>query len=262
MAGAHGFGRLGRLVAASSLLVAGAVAPAAAQLGPAPTSTGLPPDVIELACAPMPAYVPPTVTLRVTGTQDGTPRTTFAPGDLLVVSAGEKEGMTVGQEFFARRLVTFQRGRPSRKQPGVIHTSAWLRIYAVGEHMSLATISHACEPVVKGDYLEPFVVPTIPPTPPRDLDKVQHDVYGHVLNGIEQTTTFGRGDFFLVDRGSKNGVKPGTRFVVYRDKHEPDVFLFEVGDALAMSVQEETATLLAIRARDSVRSGDYVAIQK
>ncbi len=264
MAGAHAFGRIWRVAAAVSLLVApGAVIPAAAQLGPAPSaSTGLAPDVIALACAPLPAFAPPSVPLQVTGAQDGVERRAFGPGDLLVINAGEKQGMTVGQQFYARRMTTFQHGRPSKERPGVIQTSGWLRVYSVGENMSLATVAHACDVVAKGDYLEPFVVPTVPSAPPRDLDKVQHEAYGHVLVGVEQTTTFGRGSFFLVDRGANDGVTPGTRFVIYRDKHEPGVFLFEVGDAVAMSVQEQTSTLLAIRARDAVISGDYVAIQK
>jgi len=263
MAGARVSGRLWRLLAASGLfLAATGGSPAAAQLGPAPTPSGLPPDVLGLACAPMPAFAPPAVGLQVTGAQDGVERRSFGPGDLLVINAGENQGITVGQQFFARRMTTFQRGRPSRERPGVIQTTGWVRVYAVGENMSLATIAHACDVVSKGDYLEPFVIPTVPTAPPRDLDKVRHDTYGHVLVGVEQTTTFGRGSFFLIDRGANEGVTPGTRFVVYRDKHEPGVFLFEVGDAVAMSVQDDTATLLVLRARDAMLSGDYVAIQK
>ncbi len=253
-----------RLLAAGcvALAVTGVASPARAQIGPAAGSTGLSADVLALACAPMPTFEVPTAARHIVGTQDVVARATFAPGDLLVIDAGESQGVTVGQEFFVRHVVQSQRRRPTREHPGVVQTAGWIRIYAVEQNLSLATITHACDPLTKGDYLEPFVLPAPPLVAPKDAGTLRHDAYGRVTVGIEQKTTFGKGDFFILDRGSDHGVTPGMRFTVYRDKKEPGVFLFELGDAVAVSVQHESATLLVTRARDAFWKGDYVAMQK
>ena len=58
---------------------------------------------------------------------------TFAPGDLIVVNGGTDNGIDVGQEYFARRAVPIDRGPVSRDNPATIHTSGWIRIYAVDQ---------------------------------------------------------------------------------------------------------------------------------
>jgi hypothetical protein len=54
----------------------------------------------------------------------------------------------------------------------------------------------------------------------------------------------------------------GAQFVVYRDKLEPGNFLFELGEAVAVSVRPESSTLRATLSRDAFTAGDYVALRK
>jgi hypothetical protein len=54
----------------------------------------------------------------------------------------------------------------------------------------------------------------------------------------------------------------GAQFVVYRDKREPGNFLFELGEAVAVSVNPESSTLRATLSRDAFMAGDYVALRK
>ncbi len=256
--------QLPRLLAAGALTLALGSAPSlvTAQRGPAPVPTGLSPDVLALACAPMPTVAMPEAALHVAGTQESVPRGTFAPGDLIVIDAGESQGIAVGQQFFARRIVRSMRQAPSREYPGVVQTAGWIKIYSVDRTLSLATITYACDTVNKGDYLEPFAPPVVPAAAPRDAGELHHHDYGHVTVGLEQKTTFGKGDFFILDRGSAQGVTPGMRFTVYRNKKEAGVFLYELGEAVAMSVQADTATLVVTLARDAFWTGDLVAMRK
>ena len=55
-----------RDVSLTAALLAVAI-PAAAQRGPAPGPTNLPPDVLSLACAPTLVYERPPAPLRITG---------------------------------------------------------------------------------------------------------------------------------------------------------------------------------------------------
>ena len=100
------------------------------------------------------------------------------------------------------------------------------------------------------------------PVPAATTAKPQRGNYGRVMFGNDFRLTFGKGDLFVVNRGSDHGVTLGARFVVYRDKRVPENFLYELGEAVAMEVGPETSTLQATVARDAFRAGDYVAIRK
>ena len=137
--------------------------PSAAQRAPTPEPINLPPDVLSLACAPTLTFEEPPTPLRVTGSQNSSIHKNFAPGDLITINAGTDNGIEVGQLYYTRRLVPRERQRSiGRDNPATIQTTGWLRIYAVDKQMSLATISYPCDAIHLYDYLEPFVLPTLP----------------------------------------------------------------------------------------------------
>ena len=246
----------------SILLGAGLIAPAApaaAQRGPAPATTGLPAGVLALACAPSLAYEAPPMPLRVTGGQDSFVRLIYAPGDLVTINAGTEHGIVVGQEFFVRRLVTERRASVSQETPAAVRTTGWIRVYAVDDTLSLATVTHACDTIDVGDYLEPLVLPV--PVAAAEILPAQRDNYGRVVMGNDRRRSFGQGDFLTIDRGSDHGVSTGTRFVLYRDKLMAENFLFELGDAVAVDVQPASSTIHVTKSLDAIREGDYVAMR-
>jgi hypothetical protein len=248
------------LIPAIVLLWLTATSGPAAQRAPAPGATGLAPDVLALACAPRLVFDAPETPLVVTGGQDTFFRRSYHPGDLVTINAGREQGMEVGREYFVRRVQVRGKDRVSRLAPATIRTTGWVRIWAVDDLMSLATITHACDSVEPNDYLEPFQLPSVPEPGPRP--PAEKGNYGRVLSGADRRTSFGRGDFLIVDRGSMHGVVPGTQFVIYRDKQEAGNFLYELGEAVAMDVQAETATLHVTLARDAFLTGDLVAIRR
>ena len=235
--------------------------PAWAQRAPAYTSVQLPRDILEQACAPSITYELPPVPLRVTGSQETIVHHTMSPGDLITINAGTDNGIEVGQRYFARRVIPREKRGVNRDNPGVIHTAGWIRVYAVDERMSLATIEYACDVVQLDDYLEPFALPTVP-EPRAGLPPAQRSNYGRVLSGEDNRTRFGTGEYFVIDRGSDHGIALGATFVVYRDKELPGNFLFQLADAMAVDVKPETSTLRITRAIDGVAVGDYVALRK
>ena len=249
----------GLLVTAVVLATTGATV--LTQQAPSPVPTGFPADVLSLACAPSVAYEVPLVPLRVTGSQESVVRYTFGPGDLIVINGGTDNDIEVGQEYFTRRAVPVARGSVSRNNPATIHTSGWIRVYAVDEQLSLATVTFGCDSIDLNDYLEPFVLPNIPSVSIL-RPKAQRDNYGRVLTGSDNRTSFGRGDYFVIDRGSNHGIASGAQFVVYRDKLESEVFLVELAEAVAVDVGPEISTLQVTVSHDAFTSGDYVALRK
>jgi hypothetical protein len=234
--------------------------PAAAQRGPSPAQTGLTADILALACAPGSRFEPPDTPLRVTGGQDAFSRRNYAPGDLVTVNAGAMNGITVGQEFFVRRMQE-SRFRQSPADPVVVRTAGWLRIYAVDDTMSLATVTHACDSIEVGDFLEPFALPQ-PVVANAEKPAPERDHYARVMAGSDRRSIFGRGDFFTINRGSSEGLRVGAQFVIYRDKHEATNFLYELGEAVAVNVGPQVSTLEVTLARDALQEGDYVAERK
>ena len=249
---------------ACALLAAGFLAaahPAGAQLGPPPSSTNLPPEVLALACAPTLVYAPPPTPLRITGGQDSVVRRVFAPGDLITINGGTDNGIEVGQEYYTRRALSLALGRIDRDNPGTIRTTGWIRVYAVDKRMSLATITHACDTLELNDYLTPFALPQVPAIAAERLP-AQRGNYGRVLVGNDRRRNFATSDFFIVDRGSDHGVTTGARFVLYRDKETEGNFLFIVGEAVAVDVKPESSTLQVLSSRESIQAGDLVALRK
>ena len=250
--------RLFHTMVAAGLL---ATVPAAAQQGPAPRPSTLAPDVLALACAPTLVYEAPPTPLRIMGGQDSFARRIYRPGDLVTINAGTDNGIEVGQEYYVRRVQP-GRGVMTRENPGVITTVGWIRIYAVEDRtMALATITHACDTVETGDYLEPFALPDVHAASVTK-GKTQHGNYGRILLGIDRRSSFGLGDFLIIDRGSDHGVMPGARFVVYRDKQQTGNFLYELGEVVAVDVKSETSTVRVTMSRDALSAGDYVAMRK
>ena len=255
-----------------------AASPLLAQRGPAPEMTHLPADVIAQACAPALAFERPLQSLLITGGQDSVTRHVYGPGDLVTINAGSDNGIEVGQEYYVRRVQGPLGTSMSRSTPGTIRTAGWVRVYAVEKTMSLATISHACDAMEIGDYLEPFTVPHLTAAD-ANPPKAQRDNYGHILIGSDRRTMFAKNDFFTVDRGSDHGVTLGARFIIYRDKRKTETtkvpvtnelpntvitpeFLYELGEAVVVDVKPELSTLQAMSARSAFISGDYVALRK
>ena len=270
------YGRSICMLFTSALL--GTAAPAAAQTGPAPTPTHLAADVIALACASTLAFERPLASLLITGGQDASTRHGFRPGDLITINGGTDNGIEVGQEYYVRRFQAPRGTGISRATPATISTAGWVRVYAVDTAMSLVTVSHACDTIDIGDYLEPFSIPD-PPTPDANPGKPQKENYGHILMGTDRRTMFAQNDFVTIDRGSDHGVTLGARFMVFRDKRRmetkrllavkelPDEittpeFLFEIGEAVVVEVKPEISTVQIMYARSALLSGDYVALRK
>lgn len=253
------------LVVTPLLTAAALMAPVTAALGqrsPAITGSHVDSEVLALACAPAAVMAQPTSTLRISGGQDTQTRQTYSQGDFVTLNAGSAQGLQVGQEFFVRRLLAPRNGLPMTLQnPGATKTAGWVRVYAVDEDLALATITHACDYLEIGDYLEPLALPSPLKALPRE-GKPERS-YAKVVLGTDRRTEFAQGDFVVIDRGSSQGIATGAHFVIYRwKKKAPENFLAAIAEGVAVDVQGDTATLSLTSTRDSVSVGDLVAMRK
>ena len=239
-------------------LLLGATA-ASAQTDPAPMS----PLEIAVACAPPASLIrPPATTPRVLGSQDTVPRQLFGPHDLLVIDSGLASGVQLGQRFFVRRQNRF--GTAYGRQTLTSRTLGWIRIVAVDNAAAIATVEHACDGIMTRDYLEAFVAPAVPAEVetaggPGELD---FSVLSRIVAANEDRVTAAPGEMVMIETGVGSSLSAGTRLAVYRDVRIPAMPLASVGEAVVITVGPNVALARITRARDAVKTGDYMVVRK
>ena len=246
-----------------NFVLAAALVAASAGVSSAQPDRTFTPLELAAGCAPpatlsgTPANAP-----RVIGSQDTTAKRLFGSRDLLVVDAGTKGGLELGQQFFVRRPSRFGMGYDGRARGAT--TVGWVRVVAVNESTAIATVDQACGGIIAGDYLEKFAAPVLPANADRDDRSGEPDFaeMARVVIGNEDRLSVGIGDFTLIDRGSDKGLTPGVRFSVYRDVRVPGMPLANVGEGIVIATGEGVSVTRITGARDAVVSGDYVAIRK
>ena len=243
----------------TAAVVMATAAPSAAQ-GDMPVLT---PAEVALACAPPPTIAgEPDHVRHIAGAQDTAARTVFGSHDLVVLDGGAKDGLQLGQWFFVRRANRFGMYGPGHGRGA--KTLGWLHVVAINDATAIAQVDQTCGAVIAGDYLEPFVAPAV--TPALDTAAAtgdpDFDNLGRIVNGSEDRSTFGNGDFALINRGSEQGVAPGQHFAIYRDLRVAGLPLASVGEAVVVSTGDSVAVARITRVRDAVIQGDYVALRK
>jgi hypothetical protein len=254
------------LVRIVSLLAAALTAPplALAQRSPVIAATHVDKAVLAQVCAPAaatPSAVPATP-LRITGGQDTQARENYTQGDFVTINAGRNQGIEIGQEFYVRRVQAMRGLAVQPQTQRNIRTAGWIKVYALDDDLSLATVTYSCDVMRVGDYLEPMTLP-VPVVPGPAQGKPDRTSYARVVLGNDGRFEFSAGDFLVIDQGAAQGITPGAHFVIYRwKKKAPDNFLSAIGEAVATVVQQDTATVSITAARDSIVPSDLVAMRK
>jgi hypothetical protein len=215
----------------------------------------------QLQCAPQMLPTAPLPGMRVIGNADRN-RTMFGTGDRLIIDAGTTQGIHAGQQFFVRRRVNdqFIGGASSDQGPVSIHTAGWVTVLEVRENTSVAEVTHACDGVIKGDYLEPFVDPADPPSAIQGSPDYEHS--GRIVMGDERRQMGSAGTLMVLDRGSEGDIRPGQTVTIFRDTIGGVGPFYEVGRGTVVSVRPQSAVLRLDNTREAVFVGDRAAINR
>src|SRR5262245_15001930 len=250
------------------VLVAGLMAVSSTAWAQAfPDTDGLGPRKVspkQVMCTDLPAIMPTSATLRIVGGQVGDLRQSFAENDVVVLPGGTTNNLAVGQRFLIRRI---QGGayEDAMRRAGyyAVRTAGSLTVIGADENFALAKVDFSCDEVVTGDYLEPYAEPTLPW--PIDKAGIDFDDRARVLFGTDRREMFGDGDLFSFDRGSDQGIVPGARMVVFRDRHigSPVLPLVAMADCVVVEVSATTSKAVVVKMHgDVVQTGDVVVRRK
>jgi hypothetical protein len=254
----------------------------------------------QIACAPASLPGAPVAGLRVVG-GNVRGRIMFGPGDPLVIDAGTAQGIQNGQRYFVRRYLHDQFTPASAEfTPHPVHTAGWVTVVETRDNMAIATVTHACDGITVGDYLEPFVDPVIPAEAVSGHPDFDHP--GRLVMSDEKRQSGAAGMLMLMNRGSDHGVRAGQTVTIYRQPDLKSVYeemtggaygaygtamsatgpgktkgkkgaagsqpaaptgpIFDVGRATVLSVQAQTSLVRIDSTRDAVVIGDFVAIHR
>ncbi len=220
----------------------------------------LTPLEVQAACGPPTSLDVPSDPLHVIGSQDPENRFVFGTTELLVVDGGSARGVQLGQQYVARRPMI---AGVDRRNLSAIQTDGWLSIVAVNEKTAIAKVDHFCDAITAGDYLEPFVAPSLPAGTDRDNPAGELDFtsLGRIVMGPQNMNSGAAGGLMLIEPGGQS-LQPGARFAVYRDPHVNGMPLASVGEGVVLSVGPKMALTKITRSRDAIVTGDYVVPRK
>ena len=215
----------------------------------------------QISCAPMSLPAPPVAALRVVGGYVHG-RIMFGPGDGLIVNAGTAQGIQLGQRYFVRRHV-HDMFTPASADfvPISIHTAGWVTIVEAKEKLSVATVTHACEGIVEGDYLEPYVDPVVPAAI-TDGGAPDFEHPGRIVMGDDRRQSGAEGFLMLINRGSDHGVRAGQAITLFRETYNRQGPIIDVGRASVVSVRPQTSLVRIDSSHAAVYIGDLAAIHR
>jgi hypothetical protein len=227
---------------------------------PAPPAAPAPDLREKISCAPNGVPAPPLAGMRVLGGYVHG-RLMYGPGDAVIINAGTTQGVQRGQQFFVRRPVT----DPVDTPPKIgaiygVHTAGWVTIVDAKDSMAVATVTHACDAVLEGDYLEPYLDPIIPSPALDGAPDYQHPA--RIVLADERMQSGYPGLVMLMNRGSDDSVRAGQAATIYRETLNGQGPIIDVGRATVLSVTPQTSLVRIESSREAVYLGDLVAIHR
>ncbi|MFN8057818.1 MAG: hypothetical protein U0Q12_01540 [Vicinamibacterales bacterium] len=221
-----------------------------------PVIDGLSREQVHAICRPiLPTVTTPAAT--VIANRDASMRVTFGPTDTLVIDRGRDAGLAAGQTFVVRHgFPVVTPNRPDRVSYQGDATVAWVRLTEVADDYSLAEPVYTCKEIVQGDGLYPYETPASA-SPADGTPDFEHPA--RVLFGDDGRTIGGEWQEMVIDRGSDGGMVVGQRLTMFRRTFGESGPRSEVGVAVVVATEPESATIRLEHSRDAVHIGDFAA---
>ena len=214
-----------------------------------------------LACAPRLVSNEATSNGRIVVALDTPLRRLFRVGDVVELSLGRADGVSVGAQYFTRRATTPADRAMRTRGIRVLQTSGWLRAVVVDEHSTRAVVEGLCSDMRSDDLLVPLQWPAAVSV--ATAGTAGYDDPATVLFGRDGRATLTAGQFLVIDQGADRQIVPGQHLTLFRAAPAgSQAPVTHLGEAVAVLVESVSATLEVIRADGAIRSGDLAAVQR
>jgi len=230
-------------------------------LSPRPQAKPVDKEILASVCGPRQSMDYSLAIGRVVSHRDDASRLLLGPGDLLRIDAGEKQGVTTGQNLVIRRR--FQTGDwdlPKKRQTFGEQAAGLVQIMETDGDSAVAMVVYACGEIVAGDAVEPYV-----PQPAFfavSAGAPRFDEPARITLGENGRKTAAAGQLMVIDRGIMQGVQRGQRLTIFRQAPGNPGTNVTIGDGVIISVRADSATLRIDRTVDAITIGDMVALHR
>ena len=161
-----------------------------------------------------------------------------ATDDLVHVNVGSKDGVLPGDEFAIlyprehlavspaevkwRRDEQLRHPMTGEKLGVVMKMSGRLKIVLLGEEISTAVITRACDSIEVGAELHPFTEVPVPLVRRKERERLMNEMpkegRGRIVWIEDMVHSGATGTLVSIDLGSDNGIMPGDVFRIFRDE--------------------------------------------
>ena len=258
------------------------------------------PTQANLYCSGVITDKPVPNNLYVISGEDSNYKTTFEHGDAIYLNTGGEQGVKVGDLFDVVRPVTDPMAQPEwfkyqntlMRAMGARYVDIGrLRIVHVDAKISTAEVELGCDPIRRGDLVQPFVARPAPQFRDSKLDiyaAPSGKKTAMVVTSKDYMSLTSAGSIVFVNLGSDQGVKIGDYFRVFRYQGSRNETVYQVkdtafkaygfgstpvayewnnlpreivGEGIVLRSGPNSSTVLLTTTRRGVYSGDYVELE-
>jgi hypothetical protein len=238
--------------------------------------------------------------IRLISGEQSNYKITFARGDRVYINRGQDKGVRVGDRFSVVRQVEDPNGvqwfkwqiKLMKAMGAAYKDAGQVRVVNVQPKVSVAEVTFSCGYMQRGDILQPYQDRPAPPfKDPAAFDHfapVSGKPVAMVVGGTEFTQLFGRNHTIYVNLGTKQGVKVGDYFRVFRYQgsmaetvpqtkdYQYTMYGFGsaparyswndlprevLGEGIVLSTSNNSSTVLITYSTIEIYAGDYVEIE-
>jgi hypothetical protein len=183
-------------------------------------------------------------------------------GDIVVIQPGEGPTFLPGT-----RYITYEKRNPIEELPGdrlpygvQYYPTGVVEVTGTEGSFVKARVVQNFRTIEVGNILMDYR----PPSPKIYLTESVPGLEGTIISTEEHDTIMGEDTVIFIDRGEKDGVRPGQEYRIYRQKMEREGLYtaqniaypaLEYGKFLVLHTEKETATALITEVSVSVKTG-------
>jgi hypothetical protein len=178
----------------------------------------------------------------------------FTAGDELLIDPGATSSLRIGDNFIVRRR--YETALTDKKGVRFFgeHSSGLVQIVSIDTQSAIAAVVYACDAMMTGDYLVPFVLDAFDDTPPPTTVTVENPAHVLFADAGELMGITRRK--MVIDRGERQGIRPGQRLTLLRRSKFRGTKPALVGEAVVLAVRRDTATIRVEWATDVIYFGE------
>ena len=187
-------------------------------------------------------------------------KTIIGPGDTIYIHP-HNDDLIPGKHFTVYRTLDLTIDPRKKTTLGTQHYIVGIvEIIEKREKFAIASVLRAFRSI----QLEDLLMPYVKRSPKLFLKKSPHGLLGRVLISEEHANIFADQAIAFIDKGNKDGVRPGQKYSVYYqdekqiDPNSKETILLDAvdyGTLLVLRSEETTSTVLVTRSKRSIHPG-------